>query len=176
MIVTFDDKAKEIIKTIVAEGDTPAPVPGGLTVNAMPAGNYAFNVDKFLDFLTTRGIDIDTETNYFEIIYGIGIGQSVNENYVGVDSLKVQVSAGCGAVTLTIRYSGVYPYENSFSVYDEPSNPTIKSLLEYFKDEDTTFTLRYANEYIPLLIIVNQESHTYTPITIDEIKTFIVAE
>ena len=110
MIVTFDDKAKEIIKNIVTEGDTPepTPVPGGLTVNAMPAGNYMFNVDKFLDFLTARGIDIDTETNYFDVTCGICIGQNESNNYVMASTLAIKVSADCGTVNLYINYSGIF--------------------------------------------------------------------
>ena len=178
MIVTFDDKAKEIIKNIVTEGGTPepTPVPGGLTVNAMPAGNYMFNVDKFLDFLTARGIDIDTETTYFDVICGICIGQPNGQNYIDVGTLVIKVSADCGSVNLYINYSGVYPYNKSFYVSDEPSNPTIRSLFEYFKDENTTLELTGINEYIPLFIVTDFGSHTYTPITIDDIKTFIVAE
>ena len=178
MIVTFDDKAKEIIKNIVTEGDTPepTPVPGGLTVNAMPAGNYKFDADKFLDFLTARGIDIDTETTYFDVTCGICIGQPEDENYINVNELTIKVSAGCGNINLYINYSGVWPYNKSFNVPDESSNQTIRSLFEYFKDEDTTFELTDINEYIPLFIVPDFGSHTYTPITIDDIKTFIIAE
>ena len=89
MIVTFDNKAKEIIKNIVTEGDTPepTPTPGATEFYQFEPGKYTVNPTALLDLFKAKNIDLDKEVSSsgFDILFSI----NVDNNYADVYDTRI---------------------------------------------------------------------------------------
>lgn len=172
MIVTFDNKAKEIIKTIVTQGDTPAPTPSGLKFETLPAGTYRIDADKFLELLIAKGIDVDYENpnSSDEIMVGVNVAAPGSEP---IDDMYLYFSQDSGYPQL---YIGGFNGYNNFRASTEPTVKTIKTFLEALGTEDLTLEISDDLTYIPLFISTINGSYTRLALTADELKAFIVAE
>ena len=80
--ITFDEKAKEIIKTVVNNGDTPTPTP--TEDSCKPAylapGHYKFYADKLLEVLIAKNIDVDAEIESGWNESGLAFALAFNNN------------------------------------------------------------------------------------------------
>ncbi len=171
MIVTFDNKAKEIIKNIVTEGDTPEPTPSKLEFDTLSAGTYKINADKFLELLIAKGIDVDYENpGSNDEIY---VGVNVDARYEAIDRMYLNFNEDSGYPQLYIYGFNGYA---TFKASTELSVRTIRTSLEAFSTEDLTFTISKDLTYIPLFISTINDGYTRLALTADEIKTFIIAE
>lgn len=175
MIVTFDNKAKEIIKNIVTQSDTPTPeptpTPSGLKFETLAAGNYKFKADKFLELLIAKDVDVDYEnpSSSDEIIIGVDVEDS--DSAIAPMYLYFGQDSGYPQLTLS-RFGGW----QSFTANTKPEEETIKTYLEALGAEDLTFEIDEDLTYIPLFISTVNGGYTRLALTADEIKTFIVAE
>lgn len=80
--ITFDEKAKEIIKTVVNNGDTPTPTPteGSCKPAFLAPGHYKFYADKLLEVLIAKNIDVDAEIESGWYESGLAFALAFNNN------------------------------------------------------------------------------------------------
>lgn len=180
--ITFDTKAKEIIKEVVTQGDTPEPAPASgtrLEFETLTPGRYTINCANLIALLKSKKVDIDGEITDSDngIIFGI-------QNYASDFQLR--------EIHLEFKNSSNYYIEGNFSLCTEYGSNfttstqliegeelTIEKALEAFSTVDTTRVVEIVYpdfRYAPILgIKVSGKPLTTYPLTKEEFESVIVA-
>ena len=178
--ITFDTKAKEIIKEVVTQGDTPEPAPASGTrveFETLAPGRYTINCANLVAILKAKNVDIDGVLTDSDngIIFGI-------KNYTDDYKIKdINLRIFNGSQEYIEGYFNLNGDYNSFRTktrFVEGEELTIEKALEAIATVDLAdiadsvpATFRYA----PVLGIkvVGKPLETYS-LTKEEFESIIV--
>ena len=178
--ITFDTKAKEIIKEVVTQGDTPEPAPASgtrLEFETLTPGRYTINCANLVTILKAKNVDVDGVLTDSDngIIFGI---KNYTYDYKITD---INLKIFNGSQEYIEGYFNLNGDYNSFRTkarFVEGEELTIEKALEAIATADLADIADYvpANfRYAPVLGIkvVGKPLETYQ-LTKEEFESIIV--
>lgn len=180
--ITFDNKAKEIIKTVVNNGDTPTPTPtGGARLIDVSGKVLMLNLAKLKSLLVKKNIDIDAELDswYSGIIFAVGQSYPDYAEAESVESLASNLSIsleGRGSTDVNFYFGfGWSNHVECASSISESDPLTIKALLDNCSNEIAISTSNAKQLVFPMLGVRTGSAGdiAYYEITEEEFLSFI---
>ena len=159
MIVTFDNKAKEIIKNIVTQGDTPTPepTPAAIKFYQFETGTYTINPTALLDLFKAKNIDLDKEVSSGNLNIIFSINNDYADAYVTKLNFYLDSSYLRGNLNININTRGF-----DTQLYISSNNFTLKAALEAFETLATIPTIKVYDgySYCPTLLVATGSDST----------------
>ena len=181
--ITFDNKAKEIIKTVVNNGDTPTPTPaGGVRPIDVSGKILKLNLANLKSLLIKKNVDIDAELDswYSGIIFAVGQSYPDYSSAAGIDSLASNLclaieGRGSTDVNCYFRF-GWISYTKCASSISESDPLTIEALLDNCVKSEVSVGIGGASQLVFPILGVRTGSAVdiaYYEITEEEFLSFI---
>lgn len=179
--ITFDEKAKEIIKTVVNNGDTPTPEPtGGVRPINVSGKILELNLANLKNLLIKKNVDIDAELDsyYSGIIFAVGQNYPDYDEASDVSYLASNLCLsleGRGSTDACLYFRFGNNYDEGATSIPESEPLTIEAILDNCYNELTISTSNANQLVFPILGVRTGSASdiAYYEITEEEFLSFI---